>query len=182
MDLIINFLWLFWIINRFNFIPGPQVIKLFSCSTQLSTKFQMLIKTKIPTNKEVSCCLSLSDGVFIMLINVKMPKIVGILTFMSRINFVLSWVEHEKSFITSRPVALWRVKTPVCSFGQSNCSRVSCSEKIVSFSRVFNCKYIFKLFYNCSILNASLGLNIVLFTILLLKAKNKMNRNFWYPI
>ena len=36
-----------------------------------------------------------------MLINVKMPKIVGILTFMSRINFVLSWVEYEKSFITS---------------------------------------------------------------------------------
>ena len=38
-----------------------------------------------------------------MLINVKMPAIVGILTFMSRINFVLSWVEHEKSFITSGP-------------------------------------------------------------------------------
>ena len=31
-----------------------------------------------------------SDVVFIMLINVKMPTIVGILTFMSRINFVLS--------------------------------------------------------------------------------------------
>ena len=55
--------------------------------------------------------LSLSDVVFIMLINVKMPKIVGILTFMSRINFVLSrlnfvlsLVEHEKSCITSGPV------------------------------------------------------------------------------
>ena len=45
--------------------------------------------------------LSLSDVVFIMLINVKMPTIVGILTFMSRINFVLSWVKHGKSFITS---------------------------------------------------------------------------------
>ena len=31
------------------------VIKLFSCSTQLSTKFHLLIKTKIPTNEEVSC-------------------------------------------------------------------------------------------------------------------------------
>ena len=30
-----------------------------------------------------------------MLIKVKMPTIIGILTFMSRINFVLSWVEHE---------------------------------------------------------------------------------------
>ena len=28
-------------------------------------------------------------------------KIVGILTFMSRKNFILSWVEHKKSFITS---------------------------------------------------------------------------------
>ena len=33
---------------------------------------------------------SLSDVVFIMLINVKMPTIVVILTFMSRIHFVLS--------------------------------------------------------------------------------------------
>ena len=41
----------------------PEVIKLFSCSTQLSTIFQLLIKTKIPTNEEVSrfksirCCI-----------------------------------------------------------------------------------------------------------------------------
>ena len=38
-----------------------------------------------------------------MLINVKMPTIVGILTFMSTINFVLSRVEHGKSFIISGP-------------------------------------------------------------------------------
>ena len=46
-----------------------------------------------------------SDVVFIMLINIKMPTIVGILTFMSRINFMLSWVENENSFITSGPAA-----------------------------------------------------------------------------
>ena len=40
---------------------------------------------------------------FFLLINVKMPTIVGILTFMSRKNFMLNWVEHEKSFITSGP-------------------------------------------------------------------------------
>ena len=40
--------------------------------------------------------VSLSDVVFIMLINVKMPTIVAILTFMSMINFMLSRVEHEK--------------------------------------------------------------------------------------
>ena len=34
---------------------GSKVIKLFSCSTQLSTKFQLLLKTKITTNEEVSC-------------------------------------------------------------------------------------------------------------------------------
>ena len=66
--------------------PGPAVIKLFSCSTQLSTKFQLLIKTKILTTEEVIFALSLSDVVFIMLIDVKMPTFVGILTFMSRIN------------------------------------------------------------------------------------------------
>ena len=45
-------------------------------------------KIKLLNNEEVYGSLSLSDVVFIMLINVKMP-IVGISTFMSRINFVL---------------------------------------------------------------------------------------------
>ena len=40
-------------------LPGSVVIKLFSCSTQLRTKFQLLIKAKIPTNEEVSCFKSL---------------------------------------------------------------------------------------------------------------------------
>ena len=66
-------------------IPGPGGYKLFSCSE--SMKIQLRTKTKISTNKEVSCFRS--DFVFIMLINVKMPTIVGILTFMSRINFML---------------------------------------------------------------------------------------------
>ena len=47
--------------------------------------------------------LSLSVVVFIMLINAKMPTIIGIQTLMSMIDFVLSWVEHEKSFITTGP-------------------------------------------------------------------------------
>ena len=49
-------------------ISGLEVVKLFSCSTQLRTKFQRFIKTKMPTNEEVSCFKSL--GVFIMLISV----------------------------------------------------------------------------------------------------------------
>ena len=40
-------------------ITGPGGYKTFSCSTQLSTKFQLLIKAKIPTNEEVSCFKSL---------------------------------------------------------------------------------------------------------------------------
>ena len=39
--------------------PDPVVIKHISRSTQLSTKFQLLIKIKIPTNKEASCFKSL---------------------------------------------------------------------------------------------------------------------------
>ena len=67
-------------------LPPSKGYKAFSCSTQLNTKFQLLTNTYFFyfTN------LSLSDIVFIMLIDVKMPTFVDILTFMSRINFVLS--------------------------------------------------------------------------------------------
>ena len=54
---------------------------------------KLLIKNKILKSEEDSCFKSIRYGiyhVFIMRINVKMPTIVGILTFMSRINFVLS--------------------------------------------------------------------------------------------
>ena len=50
----------------------PKVIKLFSCSTQLSMKFFLLI-------------------------NVKMPTIVGILTFMSGKNSILGLSEPKKA-------------------------------------------------------------------------------------
>ena len=50
---------------------GPEVIKLFSCSTQLSMKF-------------------------LLLINVKMPRIVGIFTFMRGKNSILSFSEPKK--------------------------------------------------------------------------------------
>ena len=66
---------------------GPEVIKLLSCSTQLSMKFQMFIKSqmlKIKTFLAFRC----SNVVFITLINIKMPTSVGILIFMSRIKDV----------------------------------------------------------------------------------------------
>ena len=54
--------------------PGPEVIKLFLCSTQLSIKF-------------------------IMLINVKMPTIVGILTFISMINTTSERLKARNYFV-----------------------------------------------------------------------------------
>ena len=68
---------------------GREDIQLFSCSTQLSINFQLLINTKMLKYTDL-LAFKLSDVVFILLINVKMPTSVGILTFMSRINFVLS--------------------------------------------------------------------------------------------
>ena len=51
-----------------------------------------------------------------MLINVKMPTIVGVLTWhfniMSRKNFDLSRVEHERSFTTSGPGPMLKVGNP----------------------------------------------------------------------
>ena len=55
-------------------ITGPEVIKLFAYSTQLSTKF-------------------------ILLINVKMPTIVGILTFISMINTSSERLKARNFFI-----------------------------------------------------------------------------------
>ena len=51
---------------------GPEVIKLFSCSTQLSMKFFLIIKFKMPT-------------------------ILGILTFMSRKISILDLFEPKKA-------------------------------------------------------------------------------------
>ena len=67
-------------------LPDPEVIKLinFKPLTQLSMKFQLLLKTKILKNKDVPFL----DFVFIMLISVEMATIVG--TFMSMINSMLS--------------------------------------------------------------------------------------------
>ena len=51
---------------------------LFSCSTQLSMKNSLLI-------------------------NMKLQTIVGMFVFSSKENFMFNSVEHEKSFIFSRP-------------------------------------------------------------------------------
>ena len=55
----------------FEYCTGFEVIKVFSCSTQLSMEFSLLI-------------------------NVKMPTMVGILTFVSRKNSILGLYDPEK--------------------------------------------------------------------------------------
>ena len=70
--------------------PGPEVIKLCSCSTQLGMKFKNVHKYKnIKKFGLFKAQLSL-ECLFFPLIHVKMPTIVGILTFMSGENFMLN--------------------------------------------------------------------------------------------
>ena len=56
---------------------------------ELNMRFQLHIKAKILKNKDFFL-LNDSDVVFIPPIKVKMSTIIGILTFMSRLNFMLS--------------------------------------------------------------------------------------------
>ena len=75
--------------------PGPEVIKLFSCSTEFSMKFQMLISIK-DQNIRLFSGSDKPRKLFFPLINVKMPTFVGILTFMSRKNFMLIELSMKK--------------------------------------------------------------------------------------
>ena len=55
-------------------------------TTQLSIKFQLLIKAKMLNDKDVSCFQTLRCCIY-PLINVKMPTIDDILTSVTRIKF-----------------------------------------------------------------------------------------------
>ena len=50
----------------------------------------MLIKSKMLKHKDFFLAFRCSDVIFIMFINIKIPKIVVIVTFMSIVNFMLS--------------------------------------------------------------------------------------------
>ena len=51
-----------------------------------------------------------------MLINVKMSTIVAILTLMSWISFMLSWVEYEKKLYNSGSSPVWTFIEDVCAY------------------------------------------------------------------
>ena len=80
---------------------GPEVIKLFSCSTEQSMKFHMVIKIKIPT-VHIFFMLTSAEHAQLSLAWKKFQNFVSILIFISK-KFMLNWVEHEKRFITSGP-------------------------------------------------------------------------------
>ena len=84
--------------------PGPEVIKLFSCSTQLSTNFILLINVKMPTIVGILTFISMINTTSVRLTAIKNSLFVAILVFMSSWKFMLIWVQHGKSFITSGPV------------------------------------------------------------------------------
>ena len=74
-------------IHSFPCIQAPRLYNFFHA--QKSMKFQLLIKGKMVKSKDFSF-FKLLDVAFNLLINVKMTRIVGILTFMIRVNFKLS--------------------------------------------------------------------------------------------
>ena len=82
--------------------PGPEVIKLFSCSTQLSTKFILLINVKMTTIVGISTFISILNTSE----HLKARKVFIFMhfKFYTHLKFhaQLSW--HEKCFITSGPV------------------------------------------------------------------------------
>ena len=72
-----------------------KVIKLFLCSTQLSMTFSLLINMKMPTIVDISIFISRKCSCS-AIFSKKEFAIVSNLRFMSKINFMLSWGEHEK--------------------------------------------------------------------------------------
>ena len=77
--------------------PGPKVIKHFSCSTHLSIKFVLLINLKLLTIA-YSFLLNIAEHE-----NFSCNKYENCWHFhiYEQRNFILSWAEYEKSFITS---------------------------------------------------------------------------------
>ena len=69
---------------------GPEVIKLFSYSAQLSMKFFLLINIKMPTVVGILIFISMKIFHAELYSAGKNVKIIGILIFMSGINFMLN--------------------------------------------------------------------------------------------
>ena len=86
---------------------SPRIYKTFSCSTQLSTKFIMLINVKMPTIVGILTCISLIDTRSERL-KAENFFSCGYLSFYEQLKFraQLSRVEYENFFITLGPELL----------------------------------------------------------------------------
>ena len=88
-------------VETFRNNPRPEVI-IFFFHAQLSWERNLFCLWKIKYRQfKLSSCTAELSMKFVLIINIKMPTIVGILIFISRKNFMLNWVEYGKSFMTS---------------------------------------------------------------------------------
>ena len=74
---------------------APRLLNFFHAQLNLFIKNKMLKTKSFSCFKILKCCIYPAK-------NVKMPTIVGILTFMSKMNFKLIRLEHERVIVTSR--------------------------------------------------------------------------------
>ena len=105
---------------------GSEVIKLFSCSTQLSMKFSLLINMKMPTIVGIFIFISREIFKFSLLINMKMPTLVGIFIFISREIFMPSYVKHER--ICNCLIVIWHLLA-----WQISCSAVEHKKSFITW-------------------------------------------------
>ena len=113
---------------------GPEVIKLFSCSAQLSMKFHLVIKIKIPTIKtffsaQLSWACSAELSMKDVLNKCQYLKIYE----QNKFHAQLSW--HEKSSITSGP-GLFSSGKSYKNNNQAKCAIVLAGDVIVIYQRV----------------------------------------------
>ena len=90
--------WVWYLIFAFG-ISLSEFIKSFSCSTQLSMKVIMLINVKMPTIVGILTCVSMINTTQFY-VSLKARKLFFAAFLFTRLvtwNSMLSWVEHEKS-------------------------------------------------------------------------------------
>ena len=83
--------------------PGPEVIKLFPCSTQLSIKFFLHINLKMPTIVAILTCVRGKNSI-LGLSEPKKAKLLDIFMLITSKISCSTELSIEKSFVTSGPV------------------------------------------------------------------------------
>ena len=94
--------WHFNIYEHDKFHAQLSRAPLFVDSTQLSMKFILLINVKMPTIVGILTLISIINTTSERL-KTRHFFICWYFSFMTSWNFMLSWVEHEKKFLNSRP-------------------------------------------------------------------------------